>query len=67
MVRHTKYFRAFNGVEAFDEPKIKNPGDYVGRHRLEQVWMLTSDLEKKVMFNVARKGFQRCGGAELIT
>lgn len=33
MAKHRKYFRAFNGKEAFDEPLTKNPGDYEGHHR----------------------------------
>ena len=37
MAKHTKYFRAFNGVEAFDEMKIRDPGVYAGRHRRDKV------------------------------
>lgn len=33
MTKHVKYFRAFNGKEAFDEELTRNARDYVGRHR----------------------------------
>lgn len=65
MPEHVKYFSA-DGLEVFDEPS-KDAVDYIGHHRLEQVTVMTNEVEAMVFYNVARKGFQRAKGAEMIT